>query len=61
MCKQWQREILGEAFMEFYVEETGLNWFIFLKRIPIEFVNATDENVNTYVGLELVKDGEIAN
>ena len=30
-CKKWQREILGENFMEFYTEETGRLWYAYLK------------------------------
>jgi len=30
-CKKWQRDILGENFMEFYTEETGRLWYAYLK------------------------------
>ena len=31
-CKQWQREIIGkENISEFYTEETGIHWYVFLK------------------------------
>lgn len=31
-CKQWQREIIGkENIIEFYTEETGHHWYVFLK------------------------------
>src|SRR5690349_16018478 len=40
----WQRQIIPkEAISEFYTEETGNHWFIYLNRIPIEFINCTDE------------------
>lgn len=58
MCKQWQREILGDAITEFYTEETGHHWFIFLKRIPIEFVNANDSDVNSFTNIKLVENGK---
>lgn len=38
-CKQWQREIIGqENINEFYTEESGKHWFVFLKfnNQPIE-------------------------
>lgn len=48
---QWQREIIpAEAISEFYTEETGSHWLIYLKRIPIEFTNCTDEDVKSYTG-----------
>ena len=31
MCKKWQREIIGDQFMEFYTEESGRLWYAFLK------------------------------
>ena len=35
MCKDWQREIIGkENISEFYTEETGHHWKVFLKRTP---------------------------
>ncbi len=30
-CKQWQREILGDSLNEFYTEETGRLWYVYLK------------------------------
>ena len=48
---QWQREIIGaENISEFYTEETGSHWYIYLKRVPLEFINATDEDIKTYSG-----------
>ena len=60
MCKNWQREIIGkENIMEFYTEETGHHWFVYLKRVPMEFIGASDENVNSFTKMELVKDGKL--
>jgi hypothetical protein len=60
MCKKWQREIIGEEnISEFYTETTGGEWFVFLKRIEWEFQNATDEDINSYSNMNLVKDGKI--
>lgn len=50
MIKQWQREIVGEAVSEFFTEQTGHNWFIYLKRVPVEFINTTDEDIKAYSG-----------
>lgn len=41
MIKQWQREILGaDNISEFYTEEQGKHWFVFLKSInvPVEVI-----------------------
>lgn len=36
----WQREIIGkENIMEFYTEETGSHWFIYLKKHNMEVLN----------------------
>ena len=60
MCKNWQREIIGkENIMEFYTEETGHHWFVYLKRVPMEFIGASDENVNSFTKMQLVKDGKL--
>lgn len=50
MIKDWQRDIVGEALSEFYTEETGSWWYIYLKRIPIDFINLTDDDVKGYSG-----------
>lgn len=56
MCKNWQREIIGqENIFEFYTEETGHHWFVYLKRIPIEFINIEDKDVNSFTGMKLVE------
>lgn len=47
----WQREIVPkEAISEFYTEETGSHWLIYLKRVPMEFVNLTDDDIKSYTG-----------
>lgn len=58
MCKQWQREIIGtQNIMEFYTEETGHHWYVYLKRVPMEFTGASDENINSFVEVDIVKEG----
>jgi hypothetical protein len=53
---QWQREIIGsENISEFYTEETGSHWFVYLKRVPMEFINTTDEDLKTYSGVDIAK------
>lgn len=60
MCKQWQREIIGtQNISEFYTEETGRHWYVFFARIILSFENTTDEDKNTFVGMNLVKDGKL--
>ena len=46
--KSKQRDILGNAFLEFYTEESGRRWFAYLKRIPIEFINTTDDDLISF-------------
>lgn len=47
----WQRQIIPkEAISEFYTEETGSHWLIYLKRVPLTFVNASDEDILSYSG-----------
>ena len=54
MCKQWQREIIcKENISEFYTEETGNHWFVFLKRQSFEFTNLLDEDVKTFTGVDI--------
>jgi hypothetical protein len=51
---QWQRDIIPkEAVSEFYTEETGSHWLIYLKRIPLTFENASDEDVKSYSGYSI--------
>lgn len=48
---KWQREIIpAEAISEFYTEETGSHWIIYLKRIPLTFQNCTNEDIKAYSG-----------
>jgi len=48
---KWQREIIpAEAVSEFYTEETGSHWLIYLKRIPLEFINLSDDDIKSYTG-----------
>lgn len=48
---QEQKNIVPkEARSEFYTEETGNHWLIYLKRVPIEFINASDEDIKSYTG-----------
>jgi len=50
----WQRDIIGrENISEFYTEETGSHWFIYLNRVPFEFINLEDNDVNTFTGLKI--------
>lgn len=47
--KQWQREIIGEHnISEIYTKTEGSLWLIYLKRVPMEFLNCSDENVQQY-------------
>ncbi len=60
MCKEWQRNIIGkENIMEFYTEETGRHWLIYLKRVPMEFSGCSDDNINSFVNMEIVKGGDL--
>jgi len=38
-AKDKQRGIIGEALSEFFTETEGHIWRIYLKRIPLEFIN----------------------
>lgn len=47
----WQRQIIPkEAIAEVYTETTGSHWLIYLNRIPISFINASDEDIKSYSG-----------
>ena len=62
MCKEWQREIIGkENISEFYTEETGHFWYVFLKRIPMELEGVSDNDINSFTGEECVKNGTLIN
>lgn len=61
MCKNWQREIIGkENIAEFYTEESGHHWFVYLQRVPMEFIGVSDDNINSFTKMEIVKDGKVA-
>jgi hypothetical protein len=56
MVKNWQRDIIGkENISEFFTEETGRHWIIYLKRIPLEFINLQEGDIDSYTGMELEK------
>jgi hypothetical protein len=58
---EWQREIIGkENIMEFYTEETGSHWYIYLNRVPMEFLNTSDEDINSFTKLPLMVDGKVS-
>lgn len=55
MCKVWQCEIIGkENISEFFTEETGNHWKVYLKREQFEFVNTTDTDIRTFSGLDIM-------
>ncbi len=61
-CKKWQRKIIGkENISEFYTEETGHFWYVFLKRKPMEFEGVSDNDINSFTGVECVKNGAFIN
>ena len=42
MILDFQRQIIGKEYIsEFYTETTGSWWYIYLKRISIEFINVS--------------------
>jgi len=53
MIKQWQKEIVGDALNEIFTEQTGHEWRIYFKRIPIEFINLTNEDIRNYSGFSV--------
>jgi hypothetical protein len=59
MCKDWQRQIIGsENISEFFTEETGNHWLVYLKKNVITFLNTTEVDTQTYLGIginELIK------
>ena len=62
MCKQWQREIIGDDnIAEFYTEETGHHWYVFLKRKQMTLENTTDEDVLSFAGVNATKIKELLN
>lgn len=57
---EWQREIIGrDNISEFYTEETGSHWFVYLKRAPMEFINVSGDDINSFAHLEIIKDGKL--
>ncbi len=57
---EWQREIIGsENISEFYTEETGGHWYIYLKRVPMNFINVNDNDINSFTGMKLVENGSL--
>ena len=49
--KAAQKAIIGiENISEFFTEETGHIWFIFLKRVPFEFEGLDDADVVAFTG-----------
>lgn len=58
MIFDWLREIVGRKNVsEFYRHSTGSPWELWLKRNPYEFINLSDEDINGFVDMNLVKDG----
>jgi hypothetical protein len=47
-AKAKQRTIIGDALLEFYTEEDGRRWFVFLKRIVIEYLNTTEHDLLSF-------------
>lgn len=50
IIKDWQKDIAGEALSEIFTEQTGHEWRIYFKRIPLEFINLTDDDLISYTG-----------
>lgn len=49
--KSEQRQGIGaENISEFFTDETGHNWLIFLKRHPFEFEGLEDADVKSFTG-----------
>lgn len=60
MCKQFQREIIGqENISEFYTEVPGRFWIVYLERKVIEFTGVSDDDINEFARMKLVKDGAL--
>lgn len=60
MIFDWLRDIVGkENVSEFYRHSTGSPWELWLKRNPYEFINTTDDDINGFVGINIVKDGKV--
>jgi|ERR1044072_335850 hypothetical protein len=50
MIKDWQKDIVGDALSEIFTEQTGHEWRIYFKRVPLEFINLTDDDLVSYTG-----------
>ncbi len=61
MIFDWLREIVGRHNVsEFYRHSTGSPWELWLKTNVYEFINITDDDINGFSNIELVKDGKLA-
>jgi hypothetical protein len=50
MILDWQEEIIGkENIMEFYTITTGQRWEIYLRRVPMEFINVSNKDIEVYI------------
>lgn len=47
--KAAQKELVGDAFEEFYTETTMEEWYIYLKRIPIEFLSDDQSHADNWL------------
>jgi hypothetical protein len=62
MVKDWLRDIVGkENILEFFTEETGRDFRVYLKRQPLEISNLSDDDCNNIAGHEIVKEGSLIN
>ena len=60
MCIDWQRDIIGkDNVLEFYTEETGRHWHIYLKRQVINFINVSEGDINSFTNIALVENGQL--
>lgn len=59
---EWLRQIVGRHNVsEFYSHSTGSPWELWLKRNQYEFINTTDDDINGFSNMNLVKEGHIIN
>ena len=59
-CKEWQRQIIGvDNISEHYTEETGRHWYVMFKRKIMKFEGVTDQDINSFVDMDLVEDGKL--
>lgn len=60
MIFEWLRQIVGhENVSEFYRHSTGSPWDLWLKRNQYEFINLTDDDINGFSNIDLVKKGKL--